>query len=138
MSVRPSDRHISARHTHDGIRELSHLGILQKSVGKLTNLVKIREKYRAFYVKISVLLYCSEQYEMFCISTSVRLHGNIQRLYITENYMYVNNTKGTHCCLSMTKISSAKAHQCYVIRTLPVLFVFYLTILSVAKIIQRW
>ena len=87
MSVRPSDRHISTSHPHDGIRELSHLGFLQKSVGKLINLVKIREKYRAFYVKISVLLYCSQQYGMFCISTSVRLLGNIQLLYITENYM---------------------------------------------------
>ena len=44
MSVRPSDLHVSARYLQDGIREISHLGFLQKSFGKPINLVKIREK----------------------------------------------------------------------------------------------
>jgi len=36
----------------------------------------------------------------------LRFHGNTQRLYTADSYVYFNNSaKGTHCCVSMEKLN---------------------------------
>jgi hypothetical protein len=117
LFVRPSV-HINQRGSHwMDFCEILYLWLLLKFVDKLQICLKSNKKYLALYVQIVILLYCWQQYEIFCSSPQwkgnpfLRFHGKTRRFYIVDSYVYVNNTKVTHCCVSMATVVTWTRHS---------------------------
>jgi hypothetical protein len=53
----------------------------------------------------------------------LRVHSNTQRFYIFDSYVYVNNAKGTHCCVSMATVVT-QTRYCVTLYVLSYLAVF--------------
>jgi len=126
-----SSAHIHQRGSHwMDFCEIWYLWLLLKFVDKLQIWLKSNKKYLALYIQIELLLYCGRQYKIFCSSPQwkgnpfLRFHGKTRRFYIVNSYMYVDNRKVTHCCVSMAAVVTWTRHSVYVGSCLAVSHIF--------------
>ena len=129
MSVRPSACPYQRGPHWTDFRKIRYWGLLQKSTEKTPNLVKIWQKYRELYTKTYVRLYCSHQYEIFCISTTEQREPIVAFpwQHWTVSYCWqLHVVQQQYKCRSLLRFNSnngcANAPQCYVIRTFSVMF----------------
>jgi hypothetical protein len=109
LPVCPSVRMYLARPPLDGHPRNSTLGILMKNCRKIQNLVKIGQKLRAIYIKNFGELYCCQSHT---IAIKHSWQHCVAQQCIRSSLFYLHGNK-----------YHANTPQCYVIRTLHILFV---------------